>query len=1199
MKASTDKARGKARHRARILIATGAATALTALGLSLPATALGIGGPPIISASEVTSAGLTEASLQASLDPNSQKTTFFFQYITQSDYEADGEDFLAGTLQTPTEAIEANLTEPHLVSATLKGLVPGVLYRARLFAHNVKGDVPGETLLFGTYPQAPAGLPESRAYEQASPVDKNGGDAIGIIPFVKASIDGDGITFGSTAGIPGGVGAQELPTYLASREGEGSAAQWVNRGLLPPQELGDGAIVLGWTPDFSRVFQQARIIATTKAAALYERSASGQETPLSGYVQGASYAYAGSSTDNATDIFESSASQLDTDKAGVQGRSNVYAWDGSHFHLASVLPNGSSPAKGAFAGPYDWAGSRNNEGGAASQYYTQEERAVSEDGSVFFTTAIEGHIYQRRNPSAAEEGCGSPAKACTLDVSPSRRATPDPAGTRPRAFMGASADGDTAFFTSPEELTDDAHTGPPVEGPKIGRVTIGPGPAEDAEEPLPEVLTGHHALGIAIQGEYMYWADPLQGTIARAKLDGSEADDEYITPGETCAETHPKTEPTVIHCEPSAPRYVSTGPCSDADVRQCIYWTNTGPLGGDLNRVKREVPVGGAGTIGRAKLGATKGEEVEPEFISGASNPQGIAVGPCAGGGQCIYWANSLNIEGAPFVGAIARAALDGSGVAQHFHETPDTPYGVALSATRIYWAMENDAGFGSVGSTPLEGGSAESIGVGSAAGYKPRGIAVIGPHVYWAAQGAGAIGRMRLPLEEPGDPNGGCDTVPRCESEFLPVGGAPGGLATETSHLYWSANGEIPPHPGNDLYRFQAEGTGGCATPGGCLTDLTADSAATNGAEVKGVMGISEDGTRVYFVANAALPGTGAVQAGDCQGFGGFGHGHCNLYMWEAGGGPAGSTSFIARLNANGDKTAASDLADWLPTISIAVMGKEKNSRMSADGQTLLFRSQEDLSAYQGQGTPQYYLYRVGRGITCVTCDPRGLAPQGRPSLGSIVPTLLSASFHFATASRNLSANGRRVFFETPQPLSPNDTNGEVSCDPVGSIMQEFPACLDVYEWEAPGEGACEEGGPAYSPLDEGCLYLISSGKSDWASLFGDASASGKDVFFFTRQGLVGQDQDDLLDVYDARVGGGIAAQNPPLPPPPCESPEGCRPTTYPPEGGESPASANFVGPPNPTPKHVKKAKKHHQKKHHHKHRKAHRAHAKRGAGQ
>ena len=337
--------------------------------------------------------------------------------------------------------------------------------------------------------------------------------------------------------------------------------------------------------------------------------------------------------------------------------------------------------------------------------------------------------------------------------------------------------------------------------------------------------------------------------------------------------------------------------------------------------------------------------------------------------------------------------------------------------------------------------------------------------------------------------------------------------------------------------------------------------------------------------------------------GFGLFGSGQCNLYAWEAGGGGAGSTSFIARLDVGGERTSQTRV-DWLPTMAGNLLEEQKSSQLSPDGQTLLFRSHEKLTDYDNQGTPQYYLYRAGQGIGCVSCDPRGLAPVGNPSLGSIRPSLLRATFTSATASRNLSANGRRVFFETPQALSPRDTNGEGGCDPVGSEHQEFPACLDVYEWEAPGEGACTEGGQAYSSLNGGCLYLISSGKSDWPSLIGDASRDGKDVFFFTREGLVGQDKDELLDVYDARVEGGIAAQSPAQPPPPCESAEACRPHEYGTEAEESPASATFSGPANPKPKHAKakKKQKRHRKKHRHhrrkKHRHAkHRAHAKRRA--
>jgi hypothetical protein len=68
------------------------------------------------------------------------------------------------------------------------------------------------------------------------------------------------------------------------------------------------------------------------------------------------------------------------------------------------------------------------------------------------------------------------------------------------------------------------------------------------------------------------------------------------------------------------------------------------------------------------------------------------------------------------------------------------------------------------------------------------------------------------------------------------------------------------------------------------------------------------------------------------------------------------------------------------------------------------------------------------------------------------------------------------------------------------------------VYEWEAYGEGSC-----ASIAQDGGCLYLISSGTSSEQSYFGDASANGNDVFFFTRQALAPTDDDDLVDVYDA----------------------------------------------------------------------------------
>ena len=119
-----------------------------------------------------------------------------------------------------------------------------------------------------------------------------------------------------------------------------------------------------------------------------------------------------------------------------------------------------------------------------------------------------------------------------------------------------------------------------------------------------------------------------------------------------------------------------------------------------------------------------------------------------------------------------------------------------------------------------------------------------------------------------------------------------------------------------------------------------------------------------------------------------------------------------------------------------------------------------------------------------------------------------------------------------------------------------------DVYEWEREGAGGadgCTRSSATFSESSGGCLYLISTGESADPSYFGDASADGDNVFFFTRQSLVGQDRDENDDLYDARVEGGIAAQNPP-PPAGCTG-EGCLGPVDPSPVFDAPSSATFAG--------------------------------------
>jgi hypothetical protein len=451
--------------------------------------------------------------------------------------------------------------------------------------------------------------------------------------------------------------------------------------------------------------------------------------------------------------------------------------------------------------------------------------------------------------------------------------------------------------------------------------------------------------------------------------------------------------------------------------------------------------------------------------------------------------------------------------------------------------------------------------------------------NAYWASQGEEAIGRVPVS----GFPEFGfCKTTPSCNPSFVTPKpeGKPNGLAVDANHLYWASNGEASTNPGSDLYRFKAP-----KAPGeeGTLEDLipVSSSTAVNGAEVQGVLGVSGDGAYIYFVANADLDGAGKATAGNCKGAIINPSGSCSLYLWHE-----GQISFVARLKASGGE-GTSDALNWTGTPHEAItLYAPKTSFLANGGRTLLFRSQEKLTAYDNEGTPELYRFEVGdaAGIRCVSCNPAGETGRG-PRLSSVeFPGIGPSAAVAAVSDRNFSVDGKRAFFETSEALSPVDTNGAGGCPPSGSQGQNFPSCQDVYEWEAPGSGSCAVGSPSYNAANAGCIYLISTGKDKYPSLFADASASGNDVFFFTRQQLVGQDKDELQDVYDARVGGGLASQNP-IVVLPCESSESCHgPVPASPEE-PSAASATFVGPGNPIPKHKKQnTKKHKAKKKQHK---------------
>jgi hypothetical protein len=339
-------------------------------------------------------------------------------------------------------------------------------------------------------------------------------------------------------------------------------------------------------------------------------------------------------------------------------------------------------------------------------------------------------------------------------------------------------------------------------------------------------------------------------------------------------------------------------------------------------------------------------------------------------------------------------------------------------------------------------------------------------------------------------------------------------------------------------------------------VADLTANLGGFQGA-----LGAGEDLARIYFVDTEVLAGANRENKSPTSG-------ENNLYLWEQGS-PTSQTTFLATLSSNDNSIGQLGLfGDWRPSATL------RTAQVTPDGRYLAFTSVEPLTEYNnnqkegkiclGKGsttgltacTEVFEFDAREATLACASCNPSTERPRGYANLSVLFD---GGRDDILPPPRNLTANGR-LFFESQDTLLTQDTNGQTQ---------------DLYQWEpfAPG---CNR--PA------GCLALISTGHSPNDSHFVNATPSGDDVFFTTRERLVQSDRDDLLDLYDARVGGGFEEGEAIS----C-SEETCRGALPPPPIQQDPASATFVGPGNPPKrscrsgylrKHGKCVKKHPRKK-------------------
>lgn len=384
-------------------------------------------------------------------------------------------------------------------------------------------------------------------------------------------------------------------------------------------------------------------------------------------------------------------------------------------------------------------------------------------------------------------------------------------------------------------------------------------------------------------------------------------------------------------------------------------------------------------------------------------------------------------------------------------------------------------------------------------------------------------------------------------ETQAPDVGNA---ISVDGSRIFWSDEaGQVYVRiDGRETVKVNDPGRFLTATPDGtkvllsdgCLYSLAAGACETrltgSAAGFLGLMGASENLSRIYFVSTEALAAGAeprACEAAENQteregnlppGIG------CNLYAYDN-----GTISFVAALSEtdNNFEFGHRDGA-WKASRS------NRTAQVTPDGRYLTFMSAIRLTGYDSRRDDcgashlssvclEVYEYDLQTGgLRCASCNPTGARPLGESNLSLIRQTEVSFP-----QPENLPASGEgRLFFESADALLPTDTNG----------------VQDVYEWRPEGVGGCDR--------EAGCLALISSGHSPNDSMFLTATPDAANAFFITREQLVSQDRDELLDVYDARVGGGVASGETA----PCAG-EGCKGVGAVARVFEPPASALFSG--------------------------------------
>jgi hypothetical protein len=437
-------------------------------------------------------------------------------------------------------------TESAEVGQLLTGLQAGSTYHYRIIATNPSGTTTGEDQTFTTFaPPIPqpadtcpnaayrvgfsAGLPDCRAYEMVSPVEKNGADVIGQTKMVSsggassmlaqtlASEQGDRVVFMTLTQFGGethGSGNVGYTQYLAERAPGG----WKSKGITPTpnvnndvqvvwdktefdvfsSDLGVGALMgysLPGAPAAARPNSEDLYLENTATgklfAAVTDASKEGEQLTLPpGFPPELAFIFE-------QPLFGGASSSLDT--VTFMSRINflpeakgfgykAYVFEHGVLKLLGVLPDGSIPSGGSSV----INGERESTSGTGSDGKALEDKdTVSTDGSriLFEVKEDPGQIFMRKNGTSS------------VLVSESEASTP--ATAENVVLQAATPDLQHIVFSTSTRLLDSA-----PEGGGLYMYTDSPNPQSESNLTYIGSGEGNEAvLGMSEDGSHVYYLE--------------------------------------------------------------------------------------------------------------------------------------------------------------------------------------------------------------------------------------------------------------------------------------------------------------------------------------------------------------------------------------------------------------------------------------------------------------------------------------------------------------------------------------------------------------------------------------------------------------------------------------------------------------------------------------------------------------------